>query len=467
MQVTIEELGNCKKKLVIEVPAEKVTEELDKRTAELRTTATLAGFRRGHIPSKLFDRRFGKKLREATKNDLIAEAYEDVLKEHNLEPLKDPDFGALEKIELERENPLRFEVELTVKPQVSVEDYVGVKVRAEEVEVTEQDIENMVEQMQRERAELVVVEDRASTKEDMLFVDVKVTAEGQDLFDAKNVYVGVASEGVFGIPVPGIEEKLVGKNRGDSVDLEFELPKTSALEYGEELVGKSARCTMKINEIKTLKIPEATNEWAKEAGFDSLDELKKKVKEQTIVSRENARDHFIEGKVLDKLLSSLQFEAPADLIDARAHEITEYRRYQLVKRGVEQEKIDADLEAYKERSRQEIERNFREGIILAKIAELENLFVTEGEVQNAVAQIAYRRGQDPAALYDEMDSRGLMPRLRNDLLEARARDFLRKKAEVEFVPPGSLASEEAPADEADVEEKEEEKVEEKEKDTEE
>jgi trigger factor len=164
VQVNVEDLGNCKKKLTIEIPAEKVTEELDKRTGEFKTSAELPGFRRGHIPQKLFERRFGKKLREAVRNDLTTEAFEETLKEHNLEPLGEPEFPGIEELELVRENPLKFEVELVVKPQVKVEDYAGVKVQAEEIELTEEEVEQTVDRMRRERAELVVVEEKPTAE---------------------------------------------------------------------------------------------------------------------------------------------------------------------------------------------------------------------------------------------------------------------------------------------------------------
>ncbi len=441
--MTIEDLGNCRKKLVIEIPADKVTEELDKRTGELRANAELAGFRRGHIPAKLFERRFGKKLREALKNDLTGEAFEEALREHNLEPLGEPEFPGIDEMELERENPLKFEVELVVKPQVKVEDYLGVKVQAEEIEVSDEEVERTIDRMRRESAELVLVQDRAAAEEDVLLADVEVTAEGQSLYSSKDSYVGVDSKGIFGIEIADLTEKLTGRNRGETVEIEFELPESSALQYGEELVGKQACCTLKVNEIKTLKIHEATDEWAKDAGFDSLAELKEKVKKSARTGRERGRDRYVERKILDRLLEACSFEVPAGLMDARAHELTEYRRYQLLKEGMDADKIvDADLDKYRELSRQEIERNFREDLVLGKIAELENIFVTEDEVDSAITHIALSRGQAPDAMREEMDARGLVHRLREDLLDTRVRQFLREKAEVELLAPGTLSEEE-------------------------
>jgi trigger factor len=440
--VTIEDLGNCKKKLLIEVPTEKVTEELDKRTRELQASAELPGFRRGHIPPKLFERRFGKKMREALKNDLTAEAFEEALSEHSLEPLGEPEFPGIEEIELERESTFKFEVHLIVKPQVKVEDYMKVKVQAEEIEVIDEEIDDAVERLRRERAELVVVEDRESAGDDMLMVNVEVTAEGQSLYSSKNSYIGAGSKGIFGMELEELPDKLLGRNRGDVIELEFELPKTSALEYAEEMVGKKAKCTLEVNEIKTLDVPDANDKWAKEVGFESLAALREKVAEEVKSAKEHGRDNYVERKILDQLIESCGFEVPTDMIEARARELTEYRRYQLLKAGVETDKIDADLDSYSELSRQEIERNFRDSLILGKIAELENIFVTEDEVDMAIAQIALSRGQSPDSLREEMDSRGMVSRLRSELLESRVKRFLREKAEIELLAPGSLYKEE-------------------------
>jgi trigger factor len=438
VQIAIEDLGSCKKKLKIEIPAEKVTEELDKRTRELKDSAELPGFRRGHIPARLFEKRFGKKLREAVRNDLSAEVYEEALKEHKLEPLSEPEFPGLEDMDIERETPFAFEVDLFVKPQVKVEDYVGIEVKAEELDVTDDEVENAIEQVRRERAELVVVEDRISEEEDMLMVDVEVTVEGQSLHSSQGSYVGVGSKGVFGVEIEGLTEKLKGHKAGDSVEFEFELPKTSALEYGEELAGKMAKCALKVNEVKTLNIPEATDEWAKEVGFESIADMREKVREQVKAGKERGRDRFVEQRILDKLLESTGFDVPTEMIEAKAHEVTEYRRFQLIKAGVESEKIDTDLDSYRDLSRKELEKNFKEDLILNKIAELENIFVTEDEVDSAIAQIALSKGQMPDAFREEMDERGLTSRLRSELLESRVKEYLRKKAKLELVPAGTL-----------------------------
>ena len=447
MDVKVEDLGNCKRKMVIEIPAEKVAEELDKRTTELRSSAELKGFRKGHIPEKLFEKRFGKNLREAVRNDLTAEAFQEALTEHSLEPLGEPQFPGMEEMELVSEASFKFEVELVVKPQVKVDDYIGVKVQAEEIQLADDEIEGMIGQMRRERAELVVVEDRKSEDKDMLLIDVDLSAEGQTLHSSKNSYVGAGSKGIFGIEIDGLSEKLTGLKSGDSVELEFELPKTSALDYGEEMAGKTAKCSLKVNEIKTLKEPEATDEWAKEIGFESMEDLREKAKKEITVAKERARDRYVEKKILDGLHEANDFEVPADLMDERAHELTEYRRYQLMRSGVEKEKIDADLDSYKELSRTEIERNFRDSLVLQKIAELENIFVTEDEVTQAIVQIALSKGQSPDALQEEMESRGMVSQLRGDLLETRVKEFLREKAEVELLPPGSLSQEDEKTDE--------------------
>jgi len=276
----------------------------------------------------------------------------------------------------------------------------------------------------------------------MLMVDVEVTAEGQELHSSQGSYVGVGSKGVFGVEIEGLAEKLKGHKAGDSVELEFELPKTSALDYGEELAGKTAKCVLKVNEVKTLNVPEATDEWAKEVGFESITDMREKVKEQVRAAKERGRDRYVEQRILDKLLESTGFDVPTEMIEAKAHEVTEYRRFQLIKAGVESEKIDTDLDSYRDLSKKELERNFKVDLILTKIAELENIFVTEDEVDGAIAQIALSRGQMPDAFREEMDARGLTSKLRSELLEARVKEYLRKKAKLELVPAGTLGQDE-------------------------
>lgn len=438
MQVEIEDAGKCKKVLKFEIPVEQVKEKIEDKYGKLLKETEMPGFRRGHVPRKLLERRLGKRVENEIKEEMMSAAMEEAIDKHKLTLLGELELPKAQDISLDASAPFKFQVTVIVRPEVSVTDYIGVEVEIEDAEVTDQELNNETERLRTETAELAVVEGRPVALSDVLICAVTVTCEGSEIFRSENAYLPPASKGLFGIETPELSSKLEGRSRGDSVEVSFVLPKVSSLKVRENLIGKSATAVIRINEIKELKKPEATDEWAKSIGFENLQQLKLKLRERVHETKEAAWKFIAERIIMAKIMQKTQFDVPSELIAKRAEQMAAYRAFRLADAGVEQAKIDADIKQYREYTEKEIESIFREDLIVQKIAQSENIFVTEEEVDAEVARIAREKGINEAELLDKLEAENMLPQVREDMLGKKVKTFLREKANVKVLPPGSL-----------------------------
>lgn len=438
MAVEIEDVGKCKKVLKFEIPTEQVKEKIEDKYGKLLKEAEMPGFRRGHVPRKLLERRLGKRIETEIKEDMMSTALSDAIEKHKLNLLGELELPKAQDVNLDVSAPFKFQVTVMVRPEVNVADYVAVEVEIEEPTATDEDVENEIERLRKETAELTVVEGRPVALADVLICSITLTCEGTEILRSENAYVLPAVKGLFGIEIPELPTRLEGRNRGDTVEVSFVLSKASSLSVKKNFWGKTATASIKINEIKEMKKPEPTDQWAKSIGFEGLQQLKTKLRDDILTSRKEIWKSIVEEITMSKIIRKTQFDVPSELMEKRADQLAAYRAFRLANAGVEQEKIDAEIKKYRNQSLQEIEYLFREDLIVAKIAEMENIFVTEEEVDAQVSRIARERGVSEAQLLEQLEGENMLQQLRADMLTKKVKTFLREKANVKVLPPGTL-----------------------------
>jgi trigger factor len=438
VQVEIEDAGKCKKVLKFEIPTEQVKEKIEDKYGKLLKEAEMPGFRRGHVPRKLLERRLGKRIETEIKEEMMSKALDETIEKHKLNLLGELELPKAQDISLDASAPFKFQVTVMVRPDVNVTDYIGVELEIEEATATDEDVENEIERLRKETAELTVVEGRPVALSDVLICSITLTCEGIEAFKSENAYLSAASKGLLGIEIPELSSKLEGRNRGDSVEVSFVLQHTNSLRLKKNFVGKTATATIKINEIKEMKKPEATDQWAKSIGFEGLEQLKSKLRDNILTNKKALWESAAKEIITMKIIQKTQFDVPSELIAKRADELAAYRAFRLASAGIEQTKIDAEAQKYHERTMQEIEYKFREDLIVAKIAEMENIFVTEEEVDAEIAAIARERGVSETQLMEQLEGENILEHFRQDMLAKKVKTFLREKANVKVLPPGSL-----------------------------
>jgi len=462
MKIEVADIGPCKKKLHVEVPPEEVSEKMQQRFEELRTTVALPGFRRGRAPLRLVRRRFAEQVTNETKVGLIAESYKQAIDENQLKPLAEPDLKP-DEIKMEEDEAFVFDAEVEVAPSFELPEYKGIKVVKRAIEVTDAEAEELMEDLRRRGAQQVPVEEGVAAEEGhVLIASIRFSAGDEELLKQENVPFKLTGNSIGPIRVPELVETLKGVKPGD----ERQLPAGFPDDFRDEnLRGKQGILRVEVNEIKREELPDVNDEWAKTWGADTIQALKENARADIARMKEQDSQKDIDRQIMERLLSGAEFELPQGVVEERAKRRAASVRFQLLYQGVPADEVQKRTEEIEKGSREAIERDLRAEFFFEEIAGKEDLQPTENEVEAWVRGIAERRGVAPNRYRRELEQKGELELLKQRILESKVLQFLRDNAEIveEGAEEKTAAEEkEAAVPEEKDEEKEEEKDEEKE-----
>src|SRR3990167_9190719 len=297
MNVTITEAGPCKKVLKFEIPKETIESEFEKKTAEVCDTVELQGFRKGRVPRKLVEKRFGAQIKDDVKQSVVSDCYQKALEEHKLNPVGNPQFG---EIKLEVGQPLNFDVTLEVWPIFELGQYKGLKLKKKPSNVTEEDIGKALQGMSLRKAQLTVVQDGSVKRGDHIICDCKVKVGRSVVLEDDDVEILVENGGaVAHIPIPELVTKLEGIKSGKECEIEIKLSDSFTK---EEFRGKDAELNLTVKEIKRLAVPDVDGNFAKALGSESLEDLKANVRKRIEIDKKNWAEDDMRNQILDILL---------------------------------------------------------------------------------------------------------------------------------------------------------------------
>jgi len=429
-RVESQDVGPCKIKLRIEVGAERVKELIDDKYRELNESVALPGFRKGHAPRNLLERKFGKALLDDLKLELIHRSFEEAREERKLEPVGDPQVQDGEKLALEEGKPFAYEIVLEVRPNFEVKNYEGIRVKKPRIRVEDAEVNQALEAFRESKAELVPAEDPAARLEDQVIADLVLVADGKEIDRAENNdFILGPNIFFYGKPLPDFHTVLLGKKPGDEVEYRLTLPDDFV---PKEYAGKEALVRATIKGIKRKRLPALDDEFArKHFDMDNLEELRRDVRKRLEREKEaQAREQMAE-QVVEEIVKANDFPMPEGLIESGAEEALRRMHLEMALRGASEEEIEKSIEQEKSRSREQMARALKEHFILENLARKEKIFVTEDQVEERVAQMAARAGRWPHEMRAYLEEQGLMSLLRRRMREDLVREFLLSKAVIE------------------------------------
>ncbi len=408
MQVHIEDVGPCKKLLHFEIPPEKVREKLDKSYLELGQKVEVPGFRKGHVPRKLMEKRFGDTVNKDVQGTIVSDSVEDALKENELEMIGMPELPEAEG-DIDLDEPFCFDVTLEVRPEIEIPDYASFELTRRSAEVTDDDVEAGIQRLRRRDATFVPVEDAEAADDDMIVSDVTVSVGGNGIDHVEDVPVRPPLRSVVGIPCEQLPDVLRGARTGETRTVTVTLPENHR---NEEYAGKEAVVAIEVKDIKRLELPEVTEEWAAKMRFESLDNLRETVR--LTFQREKAVqvEREIEKQLEDRLIEAAAFDPPEGPIEKLTQNQLRRARLQLQMQNVDEAEIEERLAEGRKRAEAEAERECRLFFLIEAIANARHLYATEDEIRQRVAQIAVNYGRSFEAMRAEMDRDGSIEDLR-------------------------------------------------------
>lgn len=423
--------------LVIKVDAEKFSEAIKQAYQENGKKINVPGFRKGKAPMGLIEKYYGESVFfEDALNILYPEAVESAIAESKLEFVDDKiDFDL---VSISKAEGVEFKVVITVKPEVEIDGYKGLTAEKVKAVVTDEEIDAEVNAVADRNSRMVTVEDRAAAMGDTAVIDYEGFADGKAFDGGKGEGYSLAlGSGSF---IPGFEEQVAGHNTGD----EFEVNVTFPEEYhAEELKGKAATFKVKLHEIKVKEMPAIDDEFAKDVSeFDTLAEYKADLKAKALERKEKQSDADVENQIVEKLIELVKAEIPAAMIENRARQSVEEFAYRLQAQGMDLSTylkyMGGNIDQFKDTFKPQAEAQVKIRLALEKVAELENIEITEEDLNAEFEKMA----KDYNIEIDQVKASVPAEDLKKDLAVQKAMDVIKAAAVITEVDKRTEKTEE-------------------------
>ncbi|EAC3819540.1 trigger factor [Listeria monocytogenes] len=407
-------------KLTFEIEQEKVKQGLDRAFVKVRKTLNVPGFRKGKVPRQIFNQRFGEEaLYQDALDILLPEVYSAAIDEAGIDPVDTPQVN-IES--MEKGETWVLTAEVTVKPEVKLGDYKGLEVEKRETELTTEELETELKQLQERQAELVVKEDAPAENGDTVILDFEGFKDGVAFEggQAENHSLELGS-GQF---IPGFEEKLVGLKAGDEADIELTFPEEY---HAEDLAGQPVVFKVKLHEIKTKEVPALDDELAKDIDeeVETLDELKEKISKRLQEAKEESVAQAKQEEVIAKAVENAEVDIPHAMVHHEADHLMNHFAQDLQAQGLTPELYyqftGQTEEAMHAQMEKDAEKRVKMNLVLEAIAEAENIEPTEEAIDEEISTLAEKYGMEKDAVRAAL---GDMSELKSDLKIRKAIDVL-------------------------------------------
>ena len=423
--------------LVITVDAEKFNEAIKQAYAENGKKINVPGFRKGKAPMGLIEKYYGDSVFfEDALNIIYPEAVEAAIAESKLEFVDDKiDFDL---VSISKADGVEFKIVITVKPEVEIDGYKGLKAERVKTVVTDEEIDAEVNAVADRNSRMVTVEDRAAAMGDTAVIDYEGFADGVAFDGGKGEGYSLAlGSGSF---IPGFEEQVAGHNTGDEFDVNVTFPEEY---HAEELKGKAATFKVKLHEIKAKEMPAIDDEFAKDVSeFDTLAEYKADLKAKAIERKDKQADADVENQLVEQIIELVKAEIPEAMIENRARQSVEEFAYRLQAQGMDLSTylkyMGGNIDQFKDTFKPQAEAQVKIRLALEKIAELEKIEVSEEDINAELEKMA----KDYNIELEQVKASVPAEDLKKDLAVQKAMDLVKSAAVVADVDKKTEKTEE-------------------------
>ena len=393
MKCKLEKTKNANEvKFEITVEAEKFEEATKKVYFKSAKYFNIPGFRKGKAPMQIVEKYYGKEIfYEDAFNEVAQEALEEAVEENKVEVVSRPEVDIKQ---MEKGKDLIFTVVMQTKPEAELGKYKGIEIKKIEYNVTDEDVEHELSHMQEHNSRLISIDDRAAEKGDIVNIDFEGFVDGK-AFDggkAENYDIEIGSN-TF---IPGFEDQLVGMKIDEEKDVNVTFPKEY---FSKDLAGKDATFKVKLHEVKKKELPALDDEFAKDVSeFDTLDELKKNIKEKKQEQNEERAKYETQDEVIKALCENVKVEIPSGMIETETENMIKDLENRLSYQGLKLEQYLNMMGKTKEEMRKEYEPQAVEGIksrlAIEAVIKAEKIEATDKEIDKKIKEMAKNYGKE-------------------------------------------------------------------------
>lgn len=388
----VEQLGNSMVKVTLEISPDQFDKAMEIAYNKNKKQISVPGFRKGKAPRKMVEKMYGKEIfYEDAINAVLPEMYDEAVKELNLDVMSRPEVSV---DAIEEGKPVVVTCEVAVKPEVTLGEYKGLEVEAEDATVTEEDVNAEIERVANRNARMVEVTDRAAQMDDILTIDFEGFMDGTAFAGGKgeNHDLKLGSHSF----IDTFEDQLVGKNVGDECEVNVTFP---AEYHQKDLAGKPAMFKVAVKAIKFNEVPEINDEFVKEVSeFDTLDEYKADTKKNLEERKAKQVEESRKAKLLSKVVETSTMDMPEPMVleqcDQMINNFAQTLRYQGMDMQKYMEMTGSTIDTMRQSVRSEAERRLKESLVLEAIAKAENLEATDEDVEKELETMAAMYGME-------------------------------------------------------------------------
>jgi len=424
MSVKVETIETNKVKLTMTISAEAFDKALDAAFKKVVKNITMPGFRKGKVPRKMFEQTYGvESLFEDALESVLPKEYMKAVDETGISPVASPSWD-VEQIGKGQE--LIAAATVTVKPEVELGEYTGIEVEELSTEVTTEDIQEEIDKLFQENAE-IVVKQSAVENGDTAVIDFEGFKDGVAFEGGKgeNHSLEIGSNSF----IPGFEEQLIGMNAGEEKEITVTFPDTY---QAEDLAGAEAMFKVKLHEVKTRELPELDDEFVKDLdreGIETVEDLKADLEKSIKERKETAARNHVINTVVDKVTENAKFELPSEMVESQIEQMVNEQAQRFQGQGLSLDMYfqftGMDMDGLKAQFRPEAEKQLSNNLTLEAIAQAEKIEVSEAELEDALEEMAQAYGQDVVRIKEMIPNLDMVV---EDLKVRKAVDYIVEKA---------------------------------------
>jgi len=425
--LSIEDAGPARKRVNITIPAETVDLKLRESMGALMSQTVLPGFRKGKVPSHIIEKRFGESIRSEARNEIIADAWKSAIDEFELRTLGDPEpVGDPEDVVLEDGKPLEFALEVEVMPEFELPAFDDIKLTRPVIEVTDEHIDNEIEQQKIRNGNLEEVEGKA-TEGDFLIgpAAVHLNSNEDSFFKTEQTRLTVSPKDdggeVLGLFINDLGKTLDGAAVGDEITITTTGPDEHEL---EEVRGANVAITFNVVQVVRI-IPLSIEELLSFFGLDSIDSLKEQVRLALEQRRDKDQAAVLRRQATDEIANRVEMELPEKASAMQADRDLQRLRTGLQSSGrLTMEEVEAEVAKVRGGSLEESRKRLKSYFILTKLAEHFHVTVSDMEVNARIAEIAMQNGTRPEEMRNKLAQQGQLQQINAVVQEEKAADQL-------------------------------------------
>ena len=438
MNVTVENLAPCKKLVRVEVEPQKVDDAFNEVTKDFQRQASLPGFRPGKAPRDMVARKYGKDIEEEVKRKLLSDSYKAAIEEQKLDVIGQPD---IEEIQFSRGQPYQFAATVETAPEFELPEYKGIPVKREARAVTDEDVTRALEALRQPRATFKTVE-RPAQQGDIAVVSYTGTCDGKPITELAPTAKGLTEQKNFWVElganafIPGFADQLQGAKAGEHRTVTVDFPADFVT---PQVAGKKGIYEVDVVEVKEKVLPELDEAFATAYGAENLDKLKEGVRRDLENELNHKQSRALRNQLIGSLLNRVNFELPETAVARETRNVVYDIVQENAKRGVAREILEREKEQIYSAATQNARERVKVAFLLQKIAEKEDIKVSQEEIARRIQTMAAMYQIPPDKFAKDLQKRNGLIEIFDQIMNEKVIELLQQTAKIEDVQPASAA----------------------------